>query len=65
MLKDRRLLLENDLKIATDQAAHRYLSIVLSGDSRDLVAYQALRDRVTSLQFDLDIVNKLIDQGAD
>ena len=65
MLKDRRLLLENDLKIATDQAAHRYLNIVLSGDSRDLVAYQALRDRVTSLQFDLDIVNKLIDQGAD
>jgi hypothetical protein len=65
MLKDRRVLLETDLKIARDQAAKRYLNMVVSGDTKDLVSYQALRDRATNLQFDLDIVNKLIEQGAD
>lgn len=65
MLKDRRVLLEHDLKIAQDEAAHMYLDIVVKGDAKDLIAYQLLRDKVTNLQFDLNIVNNLIEQGAE
>lgn len=63
MLKDRRVLLEQELTRAHDAAAMMYLDIVtLDGDVHS-PEYQALKDRITSLQFDLNIVNKLIYQG--
>jgi hypothetical protein len=65
MLKDRRELLEHDLKIAQEQAAKMYLEIVVTKTVGLDHEYHLLRDRVSSLQFDLDLVNKLIDQGVD
>lgn len=64
MLRDRRELLEHDLKIAQEQAAKMYLEIVLTGADVNIPHYQSMRDRVSSLQFDLAMVNKLIEKGA-
>ena len=64
MLKDRRLLLEQEIKRAHTEAANMYLSIVVSNHSEiPSPEYQALRDRITSLQFDLNVVNQLIFNG--
>lgn len=63
MLKDRRVLLEHDLKIAHDQAAHMYLEIVTKNGDVHSEEYQQMRDRVTKLEFDLNMVNQLIHKG--
>ena len=63
MLKDRRVLLEQELTRAHDAAAMMYLDIVTADGDVHSPEYQALKDRITSLQFDLNIVNKLIYQG--
>jgi hypothetical protein len=64
MLKDRRLLLEQEIKRAHAEAANMYLSIVVSNHSEiPSPEYQALRDRITNLQFDLNVVNQLIYNG--
>ena len=63
MLKDRRVLLEHDIKIAHDEAAHMYLDIVTHGGDVHSEAYQQLRDRISKLEFDLNIVNQLIHKG--
>jgi len=64
MLKDRRVLIEHELKIAHDQAAKMYLDIVVTDDG-DVHSeeYQQLRDRISKLEFDLNIVNQLIHKG--
>lgn len=63
MLKDRRALLEHDLKIVQDLAANMYLRIVVGHVDVNSADYQTLRDRAAKLQFDLSIVNQLIQQG--
>ena len=63
MLKDRRALLEHDLKIAHDQAAHMYLDIVTNNGDVHSEEYQKMRDRISKLEFDLNIVNQLIHKG--
>ena len=64
MLKDRRLLLELEIKKAHIEAANMYLSIVVSNNGEiPSPEYQALRDRITNLQFDLNVVNQLIFNG--
>jgi hypothetical protein len=64
MLKDRRLLLEQEIKKAHSEAANMYLSIVVSNHAEiPSPEYQALRDRITNLQFDLNVVNQLIFNG--
>ena len=63
MLKDRRVLLEHDLKIAHDRAAHMYLDIVTHGGDVHSEEYQQLRDRIAKLEFDLNVVNQLIHKG--
>ena len=63
MLRDRRALLEHDLAIARNEAASMYLDIVTRGGEAHSEAYQLLRDKVGKLQFDLDLVNQLIDKG--
>jgi hypothetical protein len=63
MLKDRRVLLEHDLKIAHDQAAEMYLDIVVNNGDVHSEEYQQMRDRISKLEFDLNIVNQLIHQG--
>jgi len=63
MLTDRRALLEQELTRAHDAAAAMYLDIVTKDGDVASSEYQALKDRITSLQFDINIVNKLIYQG--
>jgi hypothetical protein len=63
MLRDRRVLLEHDLKIAHDQAAEMYLDIVVNNGDVHSEEYQQIRDRISKLEFDLNIVNQLIHKG--
>ena len=63
MLRDRRVLLEHDLKIAHDQAAEMYLDIVVNNGNVHSEEYQQMRDRISKLEFDLNIVNQLIHKG--
>ena len=63
MLKDRRVLLEHDLKIAHDQAAEMYLDIVVNNGDVHSDEYQQMRDQISKLEFDLNIVNQLIHKG--
>lgn len=63
MLKDRRVLLEHDLKTAHDQAAQMYLDIVTNNGDVHSEEYQQIRDRISKLEFDLNIVNQLIHKG--
>lgn len=63
MLKDRRVLLEHELTKAHDEAAKIYLEIVTTTGNVHSVEYQALKDKITNLQFDINVINKLIYQG--
>ena len=63
MLRDRRVLLEHDLKIAHDRAAEMYLGIVVNDGDVHSEEYQQMRDRISKLEFDLNIVNQLIHKG--
>ena len=63
MLRDRRVLLEHDLKIAHDRAAEMYLDIVTNNGDVHSEEYQQMRDRISKLEFDLNIVNQLIHKG--
>ena len=63
MLKDRRALLENDLTKAHDAAAKMYLEIVTTDGVVHSLEYQALKNKITSLQFDINLISKLIYQG--
>jgi hypothetical protein len=63
MLKDRRELLEREITKAHEEASALYLNIVTTdGDVHDM-AYQAVKEKIMDLQFDLNIVNKLISKG--
>jgi hypothetical protein len=63
MLKDRRVLLEKELTKAHEQAAKLYLDIVTHDGDVSSPEYYALKDKINSLQFDLNIVNQLIYKG--
>ena len=63
MLRDRRVLLEHDLKIAHDQAAEMYLDIVVNNGDVHSEEYQQIRDQISKLEFDLNVVNQLIHKG--
>jgi hypothetical protein len=63
MLRDRRVLVERDLKLAKEKAAKYYLMIVISGDNSLNEQYRSLRTNAENLQFDLDMINELISQG--
>jgi hypothetical protein len=63
MLKDRRVLLEQEIARVFDEAAAKYLDIVVNDGDVHSAEYQSLSEKVIKLQFDLDIVNKLIRNG--
>jgi len=63
MLKDRRVLLEHDIKTAHDRAAEMYLDIVVNNGDVHSEEYQQARDRISKLEFDLNMVNQLIHRG--
>lgn len=64
MLADRRALLEYEVKKAHDEAAAMYLSIITSNDDLQNDSYQEIKARIANLQFDLNIVNRLIFKGV-
>jgi len=63
MLRDRRVLLEQELQRAHDKAAELYLTIVVDGRVDTTIEYDYLRNRILDLQFDLNVVNQLIHKG--
>ena len=63
MLKDRRVLLEQEIARMLDEAAAKQLDIVVNDGDVHSTEYQSLSEKVIKLQFDLDIVNKLIRKG--
>jgi hypothetical protein len=63
MLRDRRVLVEQELKLAKEKAAKYYLMIVTSSDDSLSEQYRLLRTNAENLQFDLDMLNELISQG--
>jgi hypothetical protein len=63
MLKDRRVLLEQEITKAHDEAATMYLDIVTHDKDVHNPDYQHLKDKIMNLQFDLNVVNQLIHKG--
>ena len=63
MLKDRRVLLERDIKTAHDRASTMYLDIVVTHKDVHSEEYQQARDQISKLEFDLNMVNQLIHKG--
>lgn len=63
MLKDRRVLLERDLKKAHDEAAAIYLDIVTHDKDVHSNEYESIKNKIMNLQFDLNLVNQLIHKG--
>jgi hypothetical protein len=64
MLRDRKALLEHEIRKAQSEAANMYLSLVVGGNG-DVHSkeYQDLKDKISNLSFDLNIVNQLIAKG--
>ena len=63
MLKDRRVLLEHDLKTAHERASTMYLNIVVTNGNVHSEEYQQMRDQISKREFDLNMVNQLINKG--
>ena len=63
MLRDRRVLIEQEINKFQLEAANMYLSIVVSGDNLANKDYQHLKDKIGNLEFDLGMINQLINQG--
>lgn len=63
MLKDRRLLLENECDKVHALASKLYLEMILSGELQN-AEYDKLRLRLTDLKFELNMVKDLILKGS-
>ena len=63
MLRDRKALLEQEIKKSHHDAAHMYLTLAIGGGDVHSKEYQDLKEKITSLQFDLNVINQLIAQG--
>lgn len=64
MLRDRKALLEQEIRQAQSDAANMYLSIAVGGTG-DVHSkeYQDLKEQISNLTFDLNAVNVLIARG--
>lgn len=63
MLKDRRILIEQELTKALSKAAEMYLNNITSNGNVHSEEYLLIKDRISNLQFDLVIANDMIDKG--
>ncbi len=67
MLKDRRALIEDKLRMLRSDAQSCYLFAVLGQESKidkhNIKQLDALREEIMDLEFDLKMINELIDQG--
>ena len=65
MLRDRKALLEQEIKRAHTEAANMYLSLAVSGGNVHGKEYQDLKAKISGLKSDLGEVNKLMHQGLE
>lgn len=63
MLRDRKEFLEIEINSAKQAAAKMYLNMVTVGPIEPNDEYQTLRNRISQLQFDINMVTELIEQG--
>lgn len=63
MLRDRKALLEQEIKKAHSEAANMYLSLAVGGGDVRSKEYQDLKEKISNLNFDLSAINTLIAQG--
>ncbi len=63
MLRDRKALLEQEIRKAQVEAANMYLSIAIGGGDLHSKDYQDLKEKISSMNFDLNVINQLITQG--
>jgi hypothetical protein len=66
MLKDRRLLIEQDIEKTFREAGALYLQLVVSagyGMVANSAEYQALKEKLINLKMELKLVDKLIEDG--
>ena len=63
MLRDRKVLLEQELVRAKNEAANMYLSIVVGGNDLHSKEYQDARQRVSIIERDLSQVQEMLLQG--
>jgi len=63
MLAERRELLEKEVQKAHDEAAKMYWNIVTAESSGDIKEYEAMKNKISALEFDLNMVNQLIHKG--
>jgi hypothetical protein len=63
MLRDRKALLEQEIRKAQTEAANMYLSLAIGGGDIHSKEYQDLKEKISDLNFDLNVVNQLIAQG--
>jgi len=63
MLRDRKALLEQELKKSHNDAANMYLSLAVGGGDVHSKEYQELKEKISNINFDLKVVNQLIAQG--
>jgi len=62
MLKDRKVLIEEEIHKLHDECSHMYLTAMIT-ESSISPQYYTMKDRLTDLKHDLFMVNKLIAEG--
>lgn len=63
MLRDRKELIESELIRLKDKAAKIYLCYVTTGNNIfDMTKYDEIRDKISSLEFDLKIINEILEK---
>lgn len=62
MLKDRILLVQQEITKLSDTAAHMYLDAMVSENTIS-VDYHTIRERITDLCHERDVIKRLLDQG--
>ena len=65
MLKDRRVLIEQEIEKTIKEGSKLYLQLVVDWPDgvNNSHTYHQLREKTTSLQFELQLINQLIEQG--
>ena len=62
MLQDRKELIEAQLEKLKDKAAKLYLKIVTNRNSDGINEYNQLKEWISDLEFDLKIINEILDK---
>jgi len=62
MLRDRKALVEAEITKLTDTAAHMYLDAMISVSTISS-EYQSIREHITDLQHELNMIQLLLDKG--